>query len=352
MPGTKTLTKVFVGLQGQQSQKVLTINVLDNSLSRKWVKALENVLQQNLFLEKNFCFLGFADSDRNGEYILNQVNDSIDHINSASLGYKIKDRFTMADCLDQDLRIKQDRFNQLHLYFEDLQGVSGAMSEFWQQADTVTRWHIRQLNLLCHEFECWAKSWRKKIQAPEWQRPSQLMCWLTAPRFQLETEDLELFGIETLNRPLGAVYVGVNKGLGKHHWEVFNDENRDVHELTTTTLRGQSEAAADFDIEWGIDPGNYEFQKNKLSDFRSWLIRNGWDPNDPTLTIGHPQIGQVDLMASFGTTDHDSIWQQLSQHSDVAWISCGSVRAEYNYTWQDHDFRDKQIKALQQEKHR
>jgi hypothetical protein len=35
--------------------------------------------------------------------------------------------------------------NWLHRYFEDLQGHSGHMSPYWQQADTATRWHIRQL---------------------------------------------------------------------------------------------------------------------------------------------------------------------------------------------------------------
>lgn len=350
MPGGKTLTKVYVGLRGSDSEITLAVNIFDNSLAKKWLQALQHVLDHDLVLEKNYCFLGFADSNRNGEYLLAQVNRSIDAINAANLGYTIPKRFSIQDCLWEDLRINQDNFNDLHRYFEDLQGVSGAMSVYWQRADAVTRWHIRQLNLLCHEFECWAKSWRKKFQAPEWQRPSQLMCWLSAPRFALDDADLDLFGIHTLNRPLGAVYVGVNKALGKHHWEVFNDENRDAHELVTTTLRSQSEAAADFDIEWGINPGDYDFQKNKLQQFSEWLTKNGWDPHDPALTIGHPQIGQVDLIASFGTDDAGEIWQQLSKHNDVAWISCGSSRACYNYTWQDRDFENRQIKALAQER--
>ena len=88
-----------------------------------------------------------------------------------------------------DFRLDHDRLNLLHRYFEDLQGVSGAMSEHYQQADAETRWHIRQLNLLCHEFETWALSWRKLHTAPDWVRPSQLMCWLGAPRFRLADSD-------------------------------------------------------------------------------------------------------------------------------------------------------------------
>lgn len=351
MVGGQILTKLYMGLSAADSEIVLTIDIFNNSLSRKWITALRHVLDKALVLEKNFCFLGFADHARNGSYILDQVHRSIQHINDAGIGYRIEDTFCLENCLHDDLRIQQDKFNQLHRYFEDLQGVSGAMSDFWQRSDAATRWHIRQLNLLCHEFECWAKSWRKKHQAPEWQRPSQLMCWLAAPRFALTSQDLELFGIESLNRPLGAVYVGVNKALGKHHWEVFNDENRGLDQLITTTLRSQTEAAADFDIEWGVDPGHYDFQINKLREFRQWLLKNGWDPEDPALTIGHPQIGQVDLMTSFGTTEPAEIWQQLSHHSNVSWISCGSSRADYNYTWRDEDFQARQVRALQQEKY-
>jgi hypothetical protein len=96
----------------------------------------------------------------------------------------------------------------------------------------------------------------------------------------LDSEDYELFGIDTINRQMGGVYVGVNKAVGKAHWEVFNDEGRSVDELVTTGLRNQTEAAGDFDIEWARDPGAYHWQIKKLAEFRTWLINNGFDPED------------------------------------------------------------------------
>jgi hypothetical protein len=111
--------------------------------------------------------------------------------------------------------INHEKFNWLHRYFEDLQGVSGAISPYYHKADPETRWHIRQLNLLCHEFESWAMSYRKEIEAPDWQRPSQLMCWLNAPRFVLDDTDYELFGIETINRPSGWCVCGCEQGRGQ-----------------------------------------------------------------------------------------------------------------------------------------
>ena len=324
------------------------IDVEDNSLSRKWLAALNQLLLNQNHLEKNYCWLGWAKSDRNPEYICTQINRSIHAINSAGLGYVVKDFFTPANTIDADLGINHDHLNQLHRYFEDLQGVSGAMSPYYTAADDTARWHIRQLNLLCHELESLILSIRKLKTAPEWQRPSQLMCWLQAPRFDLSVEDYELFGIETINRSMGGVYVGVNKAVGKHHWEVFIDEGRDsrVSELVTSTLRSQTQAAGDFDIEWGNDPGGRDWQINELKEFRNWLIDNNFDPDNKSLTIGHPKVAQVDLVRSFGTTDYQKIWAQLSQHQNVYRISTSMAHATYEYRWSDPDYDLQQIRKL------
>ena len=324
------------------------IDIADNSLSRKWLAALNDIVQRNLHLEKNYCWLGWAESDRNAEYLCTQINRSINAINASDLDYRIQDFFTPANVIQHDLDINHDKMNQLHRYFEDLQGTAGAMSAYYNSADDHTRWHIRQLNLLCHELESLVLSMRKVIRAPEWRRPSQLMCWLNAPRYELDDADSELFGIDTINRKLGGVYVGVNKAVGKHHWEVFQDEGRDsrIGELVTTGLRTQTQAAGDFDIEWARDPGAYHWQIKKLAEFREWLTGNGFDPDEPSLTIGHPQVGQVDLQRSFGTTDWEMIYSQLSQHQDVYKIRTSTAQATYEYRWSDPDYDLQQIRAL------
>ena len=357
------LDQIEIDLRNAQTNDILKvyIDVYESSLGNKWLNSLNNLLKNNYHLEKNYCFFGFADGPRNGQLIIDQINKSIEHINSASLGYHIDDYFTLDNSVipgepafdNTSGEVNRDHFNQLHRYFEDLQGISGNISLFYRQADSQTRWHIRQLNLLCHEFESWALSVRKKKTAPEWQRPSQLMCWLNAPRFALDENDYELFGIESMNRPLGGVYVGVNKAIGKHHWEVFVDEanyNPDliIDNLVTTSMRSQCEAAGDFDIEWANNPGNFEWQKIHLENFRKWLINNGFDPEDKTLTIGHPQVGQVDLVRSFGTEDYRAIWNMLNKHLDVYQIKTSLASATYNYHWSDADFIDRQVKIIQQ----
>jgi hypothetical protein len=327
----------------------------DNSLSRKWLSALNSIIRNDLHLEKNYCWLGWTESQRDAEYICNQINASIEHINNSGIGYQINcDPYTVENTIEPGEigsnhtagDVVHEKMNLLHRYFEDLQGWSGGISNYYYLADPVTRWHIRQLNLLCHEYESLVLSMRKLVQAPEWRRPSQLMCWLNAPRFTLDTEDHELFGVDTLNRKMGGVYVGVNKAVGKAHWEVFNDEGRDIDELVTTSLRSQTEAAGDFDIEWARDPGEFYWQIKKISEFKTWLIANGFDPEDKSLTIGHPKVAQVNLIESFGTLNYNQIWQQIASHLDVYKIRTSDAEATYEYRWSDRDYADQQIRRL------
>ena len=368
MSGTKTLLdQIEIDLKNNTTNDILTvyIDVYDNSLSRKWLAALNTLIEQNYHLQKNYCFHGFIESDRNAEYITNQINLSITAINAANLGYRIDDQFTVANTIIPGVYnndtvaggpgdIDHNKMNQLHRYFEDLQGISGAMSEYYNRADELTRWHISQLNLLCHEYESLILSMRKSIEAPEWRRPSQLMCWLNAPRFTLDENDFELFGIESLNRPLGGVFAGVNKAVGKHHYEVFRDEvesslNHSIDELTTSTLRSQTEAAGDFDIEWANDPGKYHWQIKSLQDFRQWLLDNGFDPEDKSLTIGHPQVGQVDLLKSFGSINYNDIWHQLGTHLNVYSIRTKDTLITYDYDWLDSDYATQQITCIRRD---
>jgi hypothetical protein len=142
--------------------------------------------------------------------------------------------------------------------------------------------------------------------------------------------------------------VGVNKAVGKHHWEVFQDEGRDsrLGELITTSLKSQTEAAGDFDIEWANNPGTFPWQIKQLAEFQQWLLANGFDPEDKSLTIGHPQVGQVDLIRSFGSEDYRQIWNQLNTHLNVHAVRTSSAGHTYDYSWSDPDYMQQQLRNL------
>jgi hypothetical protein len=358
--GKQLLDKIEIQLKDRRNGDLhkVFIDAYDSSLGRKWLTALNVLINENYHLEKNFCFLGFTEHERSVDYILKSINTSIGAVNESSLDYHIDDNYTRENTImigdvsesTDGGKLIHERFNMLHRYFEELQGTSGTggqISNHYNNADDETRWHIRQLNLLCHEYESLVMSERKKQYLPEWQRPSQLMCYMSAPRFEITEDDYDLFGVDTLARPLGAVYVGVNKAVGKHHWEVFQDEGgKDIDKLTTLAMRSQSQAAGDFDIEWANNPCEYSFMKKQLLDFKQWLINNGFDPEDKSLTIGHPQVGQVDLMKSFGTEDYSDIWKILNTHLDVFSIKTSDAYVEYPYSWSDSDYMEQQIRGV------
>jgi len=358
MSGGKILDQIKINLRNTETNDILPvyIDVFDNSLAEKWLSSLNYLLEHNFHLEKNYCFLGFHKSQRSLEYLCKQINFSIFNINASSINYTINDYFTPENCVmfgemgigSPGMKVNHQKLNQLHRYFEDLQGTSKNISEYYHNATPAVRWHIRQLNLLCHELESLVLSMRKSIQAPDWRRPSQLMCWLNAPRFDLEESDYEFFGLDKMSKPFGGVTIGVNKAVGKNHWEVFNDEGSDsrIGELTTTTLDSQTKAAGDFDIEWGRTVAGMSFFKKEIEQFTKWLEANGFDPYDKSLTLGYPQVAQVDVQQTFGTDNVDQIWNTLSAFQDVFCVSTSKTSAEYDYHWSDSDFMERQIDII------
>jgi len=357
----KTLDQIEITLRSRiGNTHSVYIDVVDNSLSQKWLTHLNTALKDGLHLEKNYHWIGFTERDL--EYICSEINSCIEQINQfdwqskGATPYTINDTFT-PDALvtpgevgdgKPGYRLNHDKTNWLHRYFEDLQGHSGNISTYYNVASPGVKNCIRKLNLLCHELESFVESERKRQYAPEWVQCNQLFCFLHSPRFQLYSEkDYDLFGLETLHRDQGQVYIGVNKAVTKTHWEVFIDEgDAEIDDLVTTALRPQIEAAADFDISWSRSSRGQPWRQQRIDEFRDWLIKHGWNPEDPALTIGHPLVAQVDIQKSFGTTDSQVVQDILSRHLDVYSIKTSAEYCEYPYRWSDSDYNTQQIQLL------
>jgi hypothetical protein len=347
----------------EQGTKVY-IDIEQHPLAKKWFKHFEDLLATNAVLEKNYCFMGYPESPRNGDFICTEIMKCVNQINKFFDGkYHIDKIFSMETLYDhkKDIyqQVNQDHLNWLHRYFEELQGVAtpghegDQLSTYFYQADDYTKLCIRRLNLLCHEFESWARSYHNELVNPNWVRPSQLMCYLHSPRFELEDEDFDAFGIQTLYRDCGGVYLGVNKAIGKTHYEVFHDEQGSgISDLTTIAMRTQTLAAGDFDIEWACSITEQtgtrmiKWKKDELARFEEWLRKNGFDPADKKLGIGTPKIGQVNLMKSFETTNWKEIRKLMVPQLNVISIETTNYSVKYQYNWTDENFDAAQIQKL------
>ena len=355
---------VEVGL----SETSYTIHVYDTPLGVKWLEALKDNLRKKRLLEKNFCFLGFADSKRDLNYLIKELNKSITQINSFDFSpeYEHIHPFVANDFqysaklgVGRDsegdfpgLKLKHEACNQLHRYFEDLQGTSWELSPYYKQADRDTKYAIRQLNNICHEIESWVSSYRKSIVNPEWMRSAQITTFLNAPRLKLDDNDMEQFKSNRYKRELGGVYLHWSQ-VGKTLYEVFRDEGAvELNDATCSTINHQRYYSGEFDVEWGqdIDEDVYDWKKKEMDDYKQWLSINKYDWEDPKLALGYAKIGQIDLAKTFGdSSSFLEIHKEMTDNLDIKYIKVLSnviTEQHYPYNLDSGDWSEMQKKAL------
>ena len=351
--------KVIVTLQNpfdKTDTMDYTIAVNDSPMGERWFVALQDVVRQNKYLEKNFCFLGFPDSSRDLKFICQELFWATSEINSFfGDEYQIKEMYNPVTLRDPiTLKPNQELMNQLHNHFEILQGTVWGLSEYYKKADYTTKFAIRQLNNLCHEAESLMLSQRKKATQPEWVRPSQITTFLNCPRLEFPDEYKTTFDETRYDRKFGEVYLHWSQ-IGKTLFEVYRDEQGvDIDSATCDAITHLRYYSGEFDIEWAQDVcfnGPHPWHTKDLIGFRDWLVRNGFDVDDPQYNYGYHPVGQVDLLASFGTTNYVDVWAVLSRYLDIQGIATddgkGNVlRSLYPYTWTDKDYYDQQIEKL------
>jgi hypothetical protein len=195
---------------------------------------------------------------------------------------------------------------------------------------------------------------RKKAIEPEWMRPSQITTFLNAPRYDLHREDFELFKQNRYDRELGGVYLHWSQ-VGKTLYEVFRDEHAPkMTDALCSEINHQKYYSGEFDVEWGqtITEADHRFKKEEMDSYRAWLEENGYDWNDPKLSLGYIKIGQVDLQRTFGTDanvqDIHKVMNNNLNITSIRTITGPSIECEYPYTLDSDDWRQIQMEGLKQ----
>src|SRR6056300_424677 len=344
--------------------------VYDTPLGHRWLEALKDNLRQKRILEKNFCFLGFADSKRDLNHLVGELNKSVAQINSFKFEplYEKIHPFTADDfqyssslpigkAVNGDematpgKRLKHESCNLLHRYFEELQGSAWKISDYYKQADYETKYAIRQLNNICHEIECWVNADRKNAMEPEWMRPSQITTFLNAPRYDLHEQDFELFKQNRYDRELGGVYLHWSQ-VGKTLFEVFRDEHAPkMTEALCSEINHQKFYSGEFDIEWGntITESTNDFKRQEMDEYRLWLKQNNFDWEDPKLSLGYIKLGQVDLESSFGDGSFLGVYDIMKQNLNISKIQVTGdkdIANDFTYTLDSSDWKQIQMDGL------
>jgi hypothetical protein len=352
-----------------------TIQLYNHPFVQRWLEEFKGILRNKLVLEKNYCFLGFADSKRNLQFLCDELNSAVWQINRFNSSnhwqvaglkpYPIERRFIPDDFMTSEklpigrkdgeklggaplpgCLLKQETCNELHRYFEDLQGQAWNLSRYYYLADNNTKYAIRQLNNLCHEIEGWVEAYRKSKFEPEWIRPSQITTFLHAPRKPLQKEDYDLFIKNRYNRELGGVYLHWSQ-VGKTLYEVWRDNDEAVGE---GGINHQQLYSGEFDIEWGQTiTDSYDFKNKELNEFKAWLEKNNFDWNDSQLALGYIKLGQVDLKQSFGSDQFLDVYKQMIDClniNKIEIIGSENIVTEYRYNLSDTNWKELQIEEL------
>jgi hypothetical protein len=337
-------------------------------LAQDWLSALRQEIRRNAQLEKNYCWHGWPETQRNLVYLTDQLTKHTTRVNdfnstgawqSAGLAsYPLRTNYSPSDVMLPYNDIAHgplrgggpdhEVMNLVHNYFENLQGTVENLSPYYKLAPPDIKYSIRQINNLCHEIETLCLSLRKAHYDPEWVRPSQITTFLNAKRYPLNREHRKGFAANGYDRRFAHLYMHWTQ-IGKTLMEVYRDEHAPVLDAATCdAITHLQYYSGEFDVEWGRDVlyGTHKWHTEEIDGFTEWLRREGYDPDDPNLSLGYLEIGRVDLVKSFGTEDVSVIWDMMSSRLDIYSLRVGDDTAVYDYSWADPNHEEKQIQNL------
>ena len=89
----------------------------------------------------------------------------------------------------------------------------------------------------------------------------------------------------------------------------------------------------------------YLFKAKEMTRYRKWLSDNGYDWNDPKLSLGYIKIGQVDLQGKTFLQTYDLMKNNLDIKS-IQIVGEDIIGNEFLYTLDSPDWKKIQIDSL------
>lgn len=313
-----------------------TIRPYDTLLGRDWQEALKVCIIKKQKLHKEWQFLGFPNTYRDYDFLLNNLNRAINKINNNSIDYYIEEEYSLDTIITKDNHINHETMNRLHNHFEILKGTEWEPSEYWNNSKAAIRKSIEDLNFSCHELELYSFAKRQWHTDSLNCRPWNDIKFYSAKHYNLKDEHRELFKVNRYDEMFGGVYMHWCQ-IGKRLDEVFSDEGPvDLVYTNPTDIRTKQEDggarceaitalryySGEFSICWGknMTRTNNTDYNDWHTDFFKWIEKNGMDPEDPKLSLGLLPLGQVEIEKSFGTINPQEVWNILSNHMWVRGI--------------------------------
>ena len=315
----------------------------DNPMVAKWKRLLlENIkVEPNLaqgHLEKNFCFLGFPGSDRNQEFLLRSLEQSILRFNE-----RIQLRGLSADWIiprvSDIFRNGSDErqsLNELHHFFEVGSGPVESRSELFASADQTMHFCLRQFNNICHELEAFLRS-KMRVERGETALVNLVGSFLRAPR---EEFDFSNYARPKKKHKFGQLQVHYAQ-TGKTLYEVFEDSDEHVEE---SGISEHEYLSGEFVVDFSAETPDSDWD-DFLSRFEKWRLEHHPDRQP----LGRIPIGYM-TNEELLEMEHSQFVQKLTEYSNLLKISfeeCDDPAGRvYEYQWTDPAYMDRQQSIL------
>ena len=327
----------------------LKINLKPTPIADKWFDHVISCLNKKLRVEKNFCWVGWPDPNRNINYLKNKLQDCVNRINHFAdnnkelwNGYRID--------IEWDDIASHDALNILHHHFEILMGQIWNVSEYMKTADDDTKYQIRQLNNLVHELQA-----RKHVDDVRFEdiQPMSIISYLNVERELFDDDYYDYFDV---NRNFGDVFLHYSQ-TGKTPIEAFMDQDDHVFDDNINALRYLS---GEYNIWWGDSYSDEK--KNKIkTDLRNWLNeRNLIAAEHPDFSyyVDHEGNKQGIGWITVATIENPfptkvELLKAVSKRLNITSLKVFNgnellCEHTWNYSWADKDYEEQEIDALRE----
>ena len=324
----------------------LRINLKDTTIANAWFDQCVKCLDQKLHVEKNFCWLGWPDPNRNVDFLKQKLSECVNRINTFSNnnpiwgGYRIETNWT-------DIS-SNDALNQLHHHFEILMGQVWDVSNYIKTADDTTKYQIRQLNNLVHELQS-----RRNVEGIAFSniQPMTIVSYLNIERELFQDEYYDHFD---LNKNFGDIFLHYSQ-TGKTPIEAYTDRDDHVFDNNINALRYLS---GEYNVWWGDSMSSTTLTETK-NNLKSWLNDKGVikseeqnfsyyvDQEDNKQGIGWITVAQIVNPYANKEELLKAISTKLNIVKLTAYINNSEIASHsWDYSWADSSYEDLEISIL------
>jgi hypothetical protein len=285
----------------------LRFKIKPTSIAQRWARALREIFNEDLLLEKHYNFLGFAHSPRGLPDIAIDINEQVKVINDFSWNgqYTIEEKVNTTEIMDQD------NLNALHNHFEILIGQVWKRASWFKEAPRNVQVAILLLNNYIHEYEFKSKALTKAKRPSNEQTFSSALsiAFTAAPHFDLLPCDFTHF---SLHRTFGDVFLHYSQ-LGKTFEEAFNDKDEYIDEENISGLRYYT---GEFDIHFG-ETGDRDQTNEYIKELHNWLKERGINPDNKSLALGEIKVAELDKPKKAPVDFESQLEEKLSKEWNI-----------------------------------